>query len=110
MISIAMATYNGEKYLREQLDSILVQTISDFELIICDDCSNDSTRKILSEYAKKDSRIKVIFNEQNLGFVKNFEKTISFCNGEYIAFSDQDDIWLPNHLEVLLSEIGRAHV
>ena len=67
-ISIALATYNGEKYLREQLDSILKQTVQDFELIVCDDCSTDSTKAILNEYAENDSRIKVFFNEKNLGF------------------------------------------
>ena len=100
-----MTTYNGEKYLREQLDSILAQTYSDFELVICDDCSNDSTRAILQEYESKDSRIKLFYNEENLGFKKNFEKAIFFCKGEYIALSDQDDIWLPSHLQVLLDNL-----
>lgn len=106
ILSIALATYNGEKYLREQLDSILKQSIQDFELIICDDSSTDSTLKILNEYAEKDSRIKVFFNEKNLGFKKNFEKAISLCSGDYIALSDQDDIWTENHLKVLLENIG----
>ena len=106
MISIAMATYNGEKYLREQLDSILAQTHQNFELIVCDDCSTDSTVQILREYEKNDSRIKVFVNEENLGFKKNFEKAIGLCSGDYIALSDQDDIWLPEHLEKLYSHIG----
>lgn len=110
MISIAMATYNGEKYLCEQLDSILAQTVQDFELIVCDDCSTDSTVQILREYEKADSRIKVFVNEKNLGFKKNFEKAAGLCKGEFIAFSDQDDIWLPEHLEKLLSLIGTHDV
>ena len=105
MISIAMATYNGEKYIKEQLDSIIEQTISEWELIICDDCSTDGTFTILEEYAEKNSRIKIYRNEKNLGFKKNFEKAISLCSGEYIALSDQDDIWLPEHLEVLVKNI-----
>ncbi|WP_296091197.1 glycosyltransferase family 2 protein [uncultured Treponema sp.] len=105
-ISIALTTYNGEKYLREQLDSILKQSIQDFELVITDDSSTDSTLKILNEYAEKDSRIKVFFNEKNLGFKKNFEKAISLCSGDYIALSDQDDVWTENHLQVLLENIG----
>ena len=105
MISIAMTTYNGDKYLREQIDSILVQTIQDFELIVCDDCSTDSTVEILEEYQQNDKRIKVYRNDSNLGFKKNFEKAISLCNGEYIALSDQDDIWMPNHLEILKKAI-----
>lgn len=106
MISIAMATYNGERYLREQLDSILAQTVQDFELIVCDDCSTDGTAGILNEYAEKDSRMKLFVNETNLGFKKNFEKAISLCSGEYIALSDQDDVWLPEHLQVLTENIG----
>ena len=106
MISIAMTTYNGEKYLAEQLDSILAQTVKDFELVICDDCSTDGTRAVLECYAERDNRIKFFSNEENLGFVKNFEKAISLTKGEYIALCDQDDIWLTNHLEVLQSNIG----
>ena len=105
-ISIAIATFNGERYLREQLDSILVQTIPFSEMVICDDCSTDGTWKILSEYAEKDARIKLYRNENNLGFLKNFERALTLCSGEYVALSDQDDIWLPEHLEVLLNGIG----
>lgn len=101
MISIAMATYNGAKYIREQLDSLLIQTIPFDELIVCDDCSIDDSSEILKEYAAQDSRIKVYINEQNLGFNNNFQKAISICKGEYIALCDQDDIWLPHHIEVL---------
>ena len=110
MLSIAMATYNGEKYLAEQLDSILSQTVQDFELIVCDDCSTDATVEILNRYAEKDSRIKVFVNDRNLGFKKNFEKAIRLCSGEYIALSDQDDVWLPEHLEKLLNLIGDADI
>ena len=106
MISIAMATYNGEKYLREQLDSLLLQTITDFELIIGDDCSTDSTIDILAEYAAKDPRIHYSVNPVNVGFKKNFEQVIERCQGDYIALCDQDDIWYPNHLQLLLDHIG----
>ncbi|WP_455669615.1 glycosyltransferase family 2 protein [Phocaeicola sp.] len=110
MISIAMATYNGSKYIREQLDSILAQTLQDFELIICDDCSTDVTWNILQEYAKRDTRFHIYRNIENLGFKKNFEKAISCCTGEFIALSDQDDIWLPNHLELLMGNIGNKMI
>ena len=106
MISIAMATYNGANYLREQIDSILAQTIPDFELVVCDDCSSDETWDILKHYSDADKRIKVFHNESNLGFKRNFEKAMSLCSGDYIALSDQDDIWLPDHLEILLNNIG----
>ncbi len=110
MISIAMTTYNGEKYIKAQIDSILSQTIKDFELIICDDCSTDSTREILKEYSKNDNRIKLFFNETNLGFKRNFEKAIGCCSYDYIALSDQDDIWLPEHLELLQNTIENADI
>lgn len=105
MISIALATYNGEKYLKEQIDSILNQTYKDIEIVICDDCSKDGTRTILSELSKTDSRIKVYLNEHNLGFKKNFEKAISLCNGEFTALSDQDDIWESWKLEKSLKAL-----
>ncbi len=101
MISVAMATYNGEKYLREQLDSILCQTITDFELVICDDKSTDSTIDILSEYAMQDKRIRYYVNPVNIGFKRNFENVIQKCKGEYIALCDQDDIWHSEHIEKL---------
>jgi glycosyltransferase involved in cell wall biosynthesis len=105
MISIALATYNGAKFLREQLESILNQTMTDFEVVVCDDCSTDNTLQILQEYASKDSRFKVYQSAKNLGFKKNFEHIISLCKGEFIAFCDQDDIWEANHLEVLYNNI-----
>jgi glycosyltransferase involved in cell wall biosynthesis len=110
MISIAMATYNGEKYIREQLDSILNQTFHEFELIICDDCSVDNTWEIISEYENNDDRIHCYRNAENIGYVKNFEKAIMLCTGDYIALSDQDDIWVSNHLEVLYRDINDAYL
>lgn len=105
LISVAMATYNGEKYLKEQLDSIFNQTYKNIEVIICDDCSNDKTVEILEEYRKK-SNLKYFINKTNLGFKRNFEKAISLCNGSYISLADQDDIWLENKIEVLLKNIN----
>ena len=110
MISVAMATYNGAKYVREQIDSILTQTIQDFELIVCDDCSSDETLSILNDYKKNDNRIRTYKNESNIGFKKNFEKAIELCHGDYIALCDQDDVWMPNHLETLLSIIGNKMI
>ena len=106
LFSVAMATYNGERFIKEQIDSILRQTIQNIEIVICDDCSTDSTWEILKEYAKDDFRFKIYRNETNLGFCKNFEKAISLCHGDYIALSDQDDVWMDNHIEVLLKGLG----
>lgn len=107
MISIAMTTYNGEKYISKQIDSILNQTYKDFELVICDDNSTDNTFSILTDYAVKDARIHVYKNSVNLGFLKNFEKCIGLTSKKYIALSDQDDIWTPDHLEILYEAITK---
>lgn len=108
-VSVAMATYNGQHYIREQLDSILEQTIVPDEIVIVDDCSSDSTMEILNSYAKEHSGIiKIYQNEANLGYIKNFEKAISLCSSQYIALSDQDDIWMRNKLEMLLNAIGNS--
>ncbi len=104
-VSIALASFNGERYLRKQLDSIFSQTLSIYEVVVCDDCSTDHTVDILIEYSQK-FNLKYFVNEKQLGFVKNFEKAISLCSGNFIALSDQDDIWYSNKIEYLLSEIG----
>lgn len=105
-ISIALCTYNGEKYIKQQLDSLISQSYRPIEIIVTDDLSKDNTWKILEEYAYKYSFIKVHQNETNLGFVKNFEKAITLCNGDYVALSDQDDIWQPEKLSVLINQIA----
>ena len=105
-IDILMATYNGEKYLSEQIDSIIFQTYKNWNLLIRDDGSSDSTFEILKEYEKKDSRIKIISDEKgNLGIVKNFEELLKISDSDLIMFSDQDDVWVENKLELYLSKI-----
>lgn len=97
MISVCMATYNGEKYLREQVDSILVQLGKDDELVVSDDDSTDNTLNILNSY--NDSRIKVFLNTSNHGVNGNFENALRKSKGDYIFLSDQDDVWLPGKVE-----------
>ena len=97
-ISIAMTTFNGERYLREQLDSLYFQTLLPDEIVVVDDCSVDNTKEILEEYHKKKGLIYYI-NESNVGVNKNFEKAISLCSGDYIALCDQDDVWFKNKIE-----------
>jgi len=99
-VSLAMTTYNGEKYLREQLDSIYNQTMIPDEVIVCDDNSKDGTIDILEEY-RKAKGLKYYVNIPGLGVNKNFNKAILLCSGNYIAISDQDDIWLPNKIRTL---------
>lgn len=98
-ISVAMAVYNGEKYIQEQLDSIISQLKENDEIVVSDDDSSDNTVKILESY--NDSRIK-IYKNKHLGFKKNFEFCISKCTGKYIFLSDQDDIWMENKVETVL--------
>lgn len=93
-IDILMATYNGEKYLSEQIDSIITQTYQGWNLLIRDDGSTDRTMEIIENYQKKDARIKILKdNKGNLGIVKNFEELLKISKAKLIMFSDQDDIW-----------------
>ena len=94
-----LATYNGEKYLKEQIDSILNQTYSNIRLVISDDCSKDNTREIIKEYEEKDNRVISYFHEKNLGYVKNFEFLLTKVENEIYMLSDQDDVWLPTKIE-----------
>ena len=109
-VSIVLCSYNGEQYLSEQIESILDQSYKDFELIICDDQSSDNSFNIINDFAKKDARIKAHSNSNNLGYVKNFEKGISLAKGDYIALSDQDDVWALDKIEKLLEHKGLKRV
>lgn len=105
-VSIVMSTYNGEKYVKEQLNSFTTQTVQPDELIIVDDCSNDSTYDILLDF-KKTAPFKVIIkrNKENIGksafngFSKVFSEGASMATGDIIFFSDQDDVWFPGKIE-----------
>jgi glycosyltransferase involved in cell wall biosynthesis len=103
-ISVAMCTYNGEKYLQEQLESIAAQTRLPIELVICDDRSTDSTTKIIEAFASSAPfPLRFKLNQVNLGgaakgITKNFEQAAGLCTGDLIAFCDQDDVWLPQKL------------
>lgn len=99
-VSIAMCTYNGERYLSEQLESIIQQSYMPDELIVCDDDSRDNTLDMLKKYKQRAPfDVRIYRNKSNLGFVKNFEKAISLCTGDIIFLSDQDDIWMRGRIE-----------
>ena len=104
-IDILLATYNGEKYLSELIDSILSQTYKNIRLIISDDCSKDNTREILDKYKKEDSRVIVYKQEQNQGYVKNFEFLLKKVESDYYMLADQDDVWLPEKVEKSLQKL-----
>lgn len=99
-ISVAMATYNGEKYIKEQIDSILLNLQTNDEIIISDDGSTDDTVEIINNY--NDKRIKIYDGPKN-GLIKNFENAIKNCKGKYIFLSDQDDIWEKDKVKTVIN-------
>jgi hypothetical protein len=96
-VSVVMSVYNGERYLRESIESLLSQTFSDFEFIIVDDGSTDSTAAILGEY--RDPRIVLLRNEENIGLTKSLNRGLARVRGTFVARQDADDVSLPNRLE-----------
>ncbi len=120
-VSVVMSVYNREKTVARAIDSILAQTFQDFEFIICDDGSSDSSAKILEAYSKRDSRIVVVRNESNLGLPASLNRCLSVAQGEYVARMDDDDYsyptrfqkqvdFLDNHPECALLGTGRRTV
>ena len=105
-VSVVMCTYNGEVFLREQLDSIVTQTHPIHELIIQDDCSTDHTAEIVTEYAQRYPYIRFHRNTQNLGFNRNFQDALSKATGDFVAIADQDDIWYPEKIQKQAETIG----
>lgn len=110
LVSVVLATYNGEKYLSKQLESLFEQTYSNIEIIAVDDKSSDNTVNILQEYAAKHNNMKVYVNEINLGFIKNFEKGCTLTSGSFIAFCDQDDYWVADKIKKMTAAIGEHPV
>ncbi|MGY6552423.1 MAG: glycosyltransferase [Erythrobacter sp.] len=99
-ISIAMATFNGEEYLLEQLESLANQDFLPYELVVCDDRSTDQTIDIIKKFARiAPFPVKVHENSERLGYGDNFLRAVRLCRGDWIAFSDQDDVWLPHKLD-----------
>lgn len=109
LVSIALCTYNSGNYLSLLLESLLVQTYENIEIICCDDKSTDNTQLTLLAYQTKYPEIiRLHFNETNIGYTKNFEQCLLFCNGDFIAIADHDDIWMKAKIEKLLAKIGEA--
>ena len=109
-IDVLLATYNGEKYLKEQIDSILEQTYKNIRLIISDDCSKDRTPEILKEYQQNDDRIELHIQKSNLGVVKNIEFLLKQVKSPYYMLADQDDYWLPEKVEKSLEKLKKENV
>ena len=108
MVSIVMPAYNAEKYIGAAISSVQAQTVSDWELIVVDDCSTDQTAEIVKELAKGDSRIHPIFSARNSGVVASRNMALDVCTGRYIALLDADDIWHPEKLERQLQKIAET--
>lgn len=109
-ISICMAAYNGEQFLGQQLDSIIAQSNQDWQLLIRDDGSDDNTLRIIKEYTDRlPDKIRLVAdNGSHLGASLNFGKLLEYADTDYIMFSDQDDVWLPNKIEVTLNAMKAA--
>lgn len=108
IVKIVMATYNGERYVREQMDSLLGQTYPYIEVEVCDDGSTDDTLGIIREYQEKDDRVTLHVNDSNQGYVKNFLEGMKRSREPYIMLCDQDDIWNPDKVELTLRAMRKA--
>lgn len=106
LVSIVMPLYNAEPYLAETFDSVLSQTYGDWELIVIEDCSSDGSLRLAKEYERTDRRIAVFPNERNLGAAKSRNAGLRHVSGDFIAFMDADDAWLPNKLERQLAHMA----
>lgn len=105
-VSVVMAVYNRAKYINECMDSILAQKFQDFEIIVADDCSKDSTLEILNDYAAKDKRIHIIANQRH-HFIETLNMGMDMAKGEYIARIDSDDLMMPERLERQVEVLDR---
>jgi glycosyltransferase involved in cell wall biosynthesis len=106
--SIALGTYNGARFLPEQLESFLSQTRHPDEIIVCDDCSQDETVAIIEKFtASAPFEVKLYINSQNLGSTKNFEKAVGLCSGNIVFLSDQDDVWDSRKIEKITAEFEK---
>ena len=107
MVDILLSTYNGERYLKQQIDSIIGQSFSDWRLIVRDDDSKDRTRELLEEYSfAYPQKIKIITDSYgNIGVIKSFEELLKNSNSDYIMFCDQDDVWLPEKIRMSLQTL-----
>lgn len=110
MTSVALCTYNGENYIRKQIDSILNQTVKVDEIVVCDDGSTDETLSIIESFRENTSvDIRIYRNETNLGVCANFQKAVDLCNGDIIFLSDQDDVWHLDKVETVVGYFNLHH-
>lgn len=110
MISVLMATYNGEKFIEKQLESISNQSFSDFEVVVVDDFSTDKTVEFIERFFERNDfrNYRIFINDKNLGHNKSFETGIRYCRGDYIALCDQDDVWTDDKLQILYKSATKS--
>lgn len=109
LVSIVLPTYNGEKYIRESIESIINQSYANWELIIVNDCSTDNTLSIVTEYAQKDARIRIINNIDNCKLPKSLNIGFREANGEYFTWTSDDNMYKSNAIEVMVNELNNDH-
>lgn len=107
-VAVLISTYNGEKYLKEQLDSVLKQTYPNIEIVIRDDGSSDSTVELIKEYQEKYDNIQ-LKEGTNIGFIRSFFKLLELADADYYAYCDQDDIWLEKKVELAVNALEKAN-
>lgn len=105
-VAVIMSTYNGERFIKEQLDSILNQTYKNIEIIVRDDGSKDNTVAIVKEYMEKNSNI-ILHQGENLGFIKSFFELLKLAEADYYAYADQDDVWIENKIELAVNSLNK---
>ena len=103
LVSVVMPSYNMESFIEEAISSVIAQSVSDWELIVIDDCSKDNTRKIVADFAEKDSRIQLVVNEENMGVAKTRNRGLTMSRGKFVALLDSDDYWKPQMLEKMVA-------
>jgi glycosyltransferase involved in cell wall biosynthesis len=106
-LSVLMPAFNRERYIAAAIESVLVQTFTDFELVIVDDCSTDSTAAIAKGYATRDTRVRVVVNDRNLGQFPNRNRAAALARGRYLKYHDSDDVMYPHCLETMLVALER---
>lgn len=99
LVSVVMCSYNHERYIEDSINSVLNQTVPDLELLITDDCSTDSSPKIIAGYVQKDPRVHAVFHTKNLGIARTLNDSLEQAKGKYVCFQDSDDLWTENKLE-----------
>ena len=105
LVSVIMPAYNAGKYIEEAIRSVIAQTVTDWELLVIDDCSTDETCAIVAKLAEQDERIRLFRNEENRGVARTRNRGLDLCRGQYVALLDRDDLWLPEKLAKQLQQL-----